>query len=270
MAGRLRAWGNDFIRPNLYARHRVLAVFLMLLAVFMIFFTGLNPLSGVLALVSTLLFPALLLWAALNQVRPEGHFRFIPLPILAVFRKPLLPKALILWAGAAAAAFFILPGGNAAYRGTAFALGDIPGQEAWERHAAFQRSFSTRPLSSGAGEAPLPYLNYTLGADGLIMPVETGESSGPAVERPLPFEPQPLLDLAAFLEGRVSGGASAAGNSGSGMAAFSGLPFDPAALAPVLIIVLLSVPVFFGNRPLNGRGGTGGVYGGKRSKQIAA
>jgi hypothetical protein len=227
-------WGA-LKRRGLYRGHCVAAALLFALAVFLVTFV--SPLPGLLALASSLAVPALLLRAGARRASPGGRARFIPLPILAPAGPP--PRTLIPWALAALAALLI-PGLGPA--GASFDTGDIPGPEAWERHAAFQSSFSTTPLDR-SGEAP-PYLNYALDREGLIRAAGAPEETVAAGEGPA------LLELAAFLEGQpVSrrGGA-----------------------APALILLALSLPGLFARRspPGKGRGLPG--YGLKRNKQFAA
>jgi hypothetical protein len=97
------------------------------------------------------------------------------------------------------------------------------GEAEYRAHAAFQASFSYRPLGSGGGEG---YFDYVLGDDGLIA----GKTVHPPPGKDIP--PFPLKDLMFFLE---TGGNAAPDGRG---------PFTLKDLALVFLIVLFSFPAF--------------------------
>jgi hypothetical protein len=133
------------------------------------------------------LVPVLLLppWAESRVVRNL----FFPLPIrkgqfLLLFPPPL-PVFLLAFAGALAFSAFqghIRPGEVPALTATVWP--QAPEQEDYERHGAFQRSFSRRSMNN----SPALYGSYRMGADGLIAAfVET------TPEKSIPPYP-PVLD----------------------------------------------------------------------------
>jgi hypothetical protein len=140
------------------------------------------------------------LWEESRQGRPREHRRFLPLPIrvpspVRILESPAaLPFALAALVSLALSVFF---SGH-----------EIPGdyapvdRSAYERHLAFQRSFSRSslwdmPEGAGGGISP-DYLHYTLGEDGLIG----GASAYPETVSALEAPPFPLEDLMDFLGGR--------------------------------------------------------------------
>jgi hypothetical protein len=141
--------------------------------------------------------------------RGGDHVRFSPVPILKVPAKRLdfpplvLPYALAALLSLPLSLAFSGPGPGEA---SAFQKNQPPviREEEYRSHAAFQMSFSRRPLGRTPGEAAA-YAPYVLGDDGLIA--GSGEiSPGKGPEKIPPF---PLPGLMAALE---DGGESAPGN----------------------------------------------------------
>jgi hypothetical protein len=157
--------------------------------------------------------------------RGEDHVRFSPVPILKVpainrdFSSLMLPYALA--ALVSPLSFWISGPGPGK---TAFALKTMPPilrEAEYRAHAAFQSSFSLRPL----GREPRGgYAPYALGDDGLIT--AGGEPLGNDAAGEAPF---PLTDLMAALEGGT--------NSASGTAK------GPAPGELILTFIVLFLPL---------------------------
>jgi hypothetical protein len=195
-------------------------------------FFGRIPVSlGLAGIVSCGLILGLSLLAESKRRIKMGHIRFVPVRISSftgggvVFPRLMAPFAL------ASLVALLLPPlifGSGSVAGGASALPpDVPGEvirpEEYEAHAAFQASFSLRPLG---GETPGrgAYLRYYRGNDGLIGDYSLMEDAG-AGETP----PFPLGDLMNFLARRK----------------YTPAPANaPRERLPVFGALLLCVPVF--------------------------
>lgn len=164
--------------------------------------------------------------------RGEDHVRFSPVPILKVpaisldFSSLMLPYALA--ALLSLSPWFYGPGPGA----SSFFLKTMPPilrEEEYRSHAAFQSSFSLRPLGrEPRGEAP--YASYVLGDDGLIA--EGGEKLREKNAAGGNLPSFPLEDLMTALEKR--------GNSAAGTAKGPA----PGELILIFAVLFLSLPVF--------------------------
>jgi hypothetical protein len=160
---------------------------------------------GLTGIGSFFLILGLSLWAESKGGLKMGHVRFVPVPIsshspgIRVFSRIMVPFAL-----GSLASLFLPP---LILRG--YAAGDAPPVPAerqgelispgeYETHAAFQASFSLRPLRAG-GDNPGDgeYLRYRRGEDGLI-----GDYSAMEDDRGGEIPPFPLEDLMNFLARR--------------------------------------------------------------------
>jgi hypothetical protein len=170
------------------------------------------------------------LWLLSRQGDSQGHIRFVPVLIRKVpvknpaFFRLMLPYAFFALLAALLPPVFpgLFPPGASSFLGERY---PVLHEAEYRAHAGFQASFSYRALGSGATETPA-YFRYVLGDDGLI----TGKATGFSLPEDIP--PFPLEDLMFFLE--------------TGMDAFPegrGL-FSLMDLAPVLLILLLSIPGF--------------------------
>jgi hypothetical protein len=194
-------------------------------------FTGKTPVLISLAVpVSFFCVLAAALWAGAAREKLRDHVRFLPVEIrdrpMGFFQFPriVLPFALISLAALA-------PASSAGESGGGMADFPLPPVDYYYRHAAFQASFSLRPLGvvpegiplPEAGTGARPYLRYTLGDDGLIAGGVSplGREEYPEAGE---FPPFPLEDLAAFLGGGAFRPASERGEAGE--------------LAPVFIILV--------------------------------
>ncbi|MDR1949546.1 MAG: hypothetical protein LBQ38_09145 [Spirochaetaceae bacterium] len=223
-------WGSD--RVSWF-----LAVLFLLIYGLVCFTGGVPVLTALAAPVSFFSVLCTALWAEANQGKIRDHIRFLPVEIrdsrlrLSGFPRIVLPFALI--SLAALAPDSLVPGTGAVFYGDADSGGVggdllLPAAADYYRHAAFQASFSLRPLGAGPEEAAgpeafpreglgdYPYLRYVLGDDGLIArgvplldtrvypggdpgALGSGASMSGAGELP----PFPLEDLTAFLGGRA-------------------------------------------------------------------
>jgi hypothetical protein len=125
----------------------------------------------------------------------QGHIRFSPVsmvksPLKPVFLTAMLPFILAACAaGLSASALRISPDPAA----LTSLEGELVTEDEYLAHAAFQLSFSFRPLGS-SGEYP----SYSLAGDGLIDPLSAGAL--PAFNVP-PFPLKDLMDFLASLRG---------------------------------------------------------------------
>jgi hypothetical protein len=181
-------------------------------------------------------------WVFSRRGEAQDHVRFSPVLILNVpvlgldFSRLMLPYAL---AALLAVPLSLLFPGPASPEFPSF-LQDAPPpiQEGeYRSHAAFQASFSLRPLGRdrrvfGVEEAREPaYFYYTLGDDGLIAGMEAALPEEPEAAGMAGVPPFPLGDLMTALEpGKKSGPAGKGPAWGE--------------LIPGFIAVLLSLPVF--------------------------
>ena len=160
---------------------------------------------GLTGVVSFFLILGLSLWAESRGGLKMGHVRFVPVPIsvhspgLRVFSRVMAPFAL----GSLASLFLpplVLPGyaAGGVPQAPAERQGDLISPGEYETHAAFQASFSVRPLRAG-GDDPGEggYLRYRRGEDGLI-----GDYSAVEDNRGGEIPPFPLEDLMNFLARR--------------------------------------------------------------------
>jgi hypothetical protein len=142
-------------------------------------------------------------WVESNRGTSAGHIRFLPVPIRDPGIRRFFPSPGVLPFGLAALIALFLPGFFSAppsplslaseEEGYAQMRGD------YQNHAAFQSSFSRRPLG-GSGEGG--YFRYRLDGDGLIAagsesPYGGEAGGGFSGEEPPPF---PLEELLVFLE----------------------------------------------------------------------
>lgn len=174
------------------------------------------------------------LWAESKRGTAMGHIRFVPVPIslpfpgMGTFSRIMLPFAL----GSLGALF--LP---SLILGSGYALGDNPPVSVewqeytinpgeYEAHAAFQASFSLRPLRPG-GDNPEngEYLRYHRAEDGLI-----GDYSAAEDGHLREIAPFPLEDLMNFLTRREH---------------IRTLVYTPRDMIPVFMVLFFCIPVFF-------------------------
>jgi hypothetical protein len=180
------------------------------------------------------------LWVFSRLGEAQDHVRFSPVVILKTtalkpdFSRFMAPHALAALAAIPLSLLFPGPASGS------LVLKDLPPpvrEAEYRSHAAFQASFSLRPLgretgsaSPGEGRGPA-YSHYTLGDDGLIAgktDALSGEAGGVSPDEIPPF---PLKGLMEALEQRGKA-------AGRGPGPFWG------ELAPVLIALILSAPVF--------------------------
>jgi hypothetical protein len=177
-------------------------MFFLFLAVYGVFcYLGrFSALLGGMGIGSFFLILGLSLWAESTGGIKMGHVRFVPVPIsvhspgIRVFSRIMAPFAL----GALASLF--LPPLIFGYTPPVPAerQGELISPGEYETHAAFQASFSLRPLRTGGddpGEGE--YLRYRRGEDGLI-----GDYSAVEDDRGGEIPPFPLEDLMNFLARR--------------------------------------------------------------------
>jgi hypothetical protein len=139
-------------------------------------------------------------WVESNRGTGTGHIRFLPVPIRNPGIRRFFPSPGALPFGLAALIVLFLPGLFSApppvpeEKGYAQMRGD------YQTHAAFQASFSRRPLGGSGGDAG--YFQYRLDGDGLIAaesesPYDEDADGGFSGEGIPPF---PLEELLVFLE----------------------------------------------------------------------
>jgi hypothetical protein len=181
----------------------------------------------------------------------QNHVRFSPVAIRRVpalspdFSRFMLPYALAALLAIPLSLVFPGPGGI----GGAVSLGSAPPpltEAEYRSHAAFQASFSLRPLGKEPPDSPAMYLKelgepsyfrYARGDDGLIAGKSANRAGGSVDLGAVP--PFPLGDLMAALEpGRKNA---------------AGAPL-PGELAVVLAVLLASLPAFGGIRRGDKRG----------------
>jgi hypothetical protein len=181
-------------------------------------------------------------WTFSRRGESQDHVRFSPVHILKVpalgldFSRFMLPYALAALFAVPLSLFFSSP---APPESSSF-LQDTPPpirEGEYQSHAAFQSSFSLRPLGRGhqnldTGESPAPvYSHYTLGDDGLIAGVEAVFPGEPDAAGMAGVPLFPLGDLMAALEPGKNSGPPGKGPAWG-------------ELIPVFIAFLLSLPVF--------------------------
>jgi hypothetical protein len=138
-------------------------------------------------------------WAESNRGAAAGHIRFLPVPIRNPGIGRFFPAPGALPFGLAALIALVLPG---------FFSAPPPAPEdedytrirrEYQNHAAFQASFSRRPLGGGGGGEG-GYFRYRLDGEGLIAAEREspGDPGGGFSGEELP--PFPLEDLLVFLE----------------------------------------------------------------------
>ncbi|MDR3161053.1 MAG: hypothetical protein LBU28_05495 [Spirochaetaceae bacterium] len=227
-AGRLRH------EPALFRRNRLPVLVVTALYGGVCVLSGFPLAAGIAALLSFALILPLALRAGSNRGAVLGHIRFVPVPISGRSIQRGRPFRIAVPFALASLAALVLPpllgflprsdsGAGLAWTGMEAFLVD---SSAYEAHAAFQRSFSRRPLRYGEGPSEEgEYLRYHRGADGLIGGAQPGDTGG---EGGLP--PFPLEDLTAFLR-----------SSGSG----SPNSHTRKELIPVLTVLLFCVPALF-------------------------
>ncbi|MFP3089820.1 hypothetical protein LQZ21_05785 [Treponema sp. TIM-1] len=174
------------------------------------------------------------LWAESKKGTRMGHIRFIPVPIsvpfsgIAKFSRIMLPFAL-----GSLGALFLPP----LILGSGYAAADNPpvsakwqeymiNSEEYQAHAAFQASFSLRPLRID-GDTPDhgEYLRYHRADDGLI-----GEYSAVPDDHVREITPFPLEDLMNFLARREH---------------IRPLVYTPGDLLSALMVLFFCIPIFF-------------------------
>ena len=228
---RLRNW------PTLFWRRVILAPLVTTLYGGICILSGFPVAAGIAALLSFFLILPLALRSESNRGAFLGHIRFVPVPISGHALQRGRSSRLAVPFALASLAVLVLPslpiflprsgsGGGAVWTGME---GSPVDSSAYESHAAFQRSFSRRPLRYGEGAVEGgEYLRYRRGADGLIgeaFPVGTADPGSGEGEIP----PFPLEDLTAFLQ--------APGLSSSG--------HTPEELIAVLSVLFFCVPALF-------------------------
>ena len=153
--------------------------------------------AGLFALCAAVFWFSVKIWARRGE--PHNHSRFVPVMMTKPALNPLrigaaLPFALA--AAVAALAVSALPA--AADSADLFSLrGELISEDEYLAHAAFQASFSQRPLGGDTLPDEL-YPSYTLAADSLIDPLD-GESVKSRYPDAPPF---PLKNLMEFLANR--------------------------------------------------------------------
>jgi hypothetical protein len=166
------------------------------------------------------------LWAESSRGRDQGHIRFLPAPIMGPPVKPF-PGMMVPFALASLGSLFLAPFFSVAspHAESGWPGNHLVGAADYERHLAFQRSFSYIPLGDDrAGFNDPSYLRYFTGEDGLIAGAV--EYSGGQDQDIPPF---PLKDLMEFLE------------YGDGYFYSYGM----GDIIPVGIILLLPIPLLF-------------------------
>ena len=156
--------------------------------------------SLLMAVAAFLVFAAIFVFSvrAFSLPRDSGrHMRFVPValvknslnPVFAAVMLPFVAAALAAGLSACAAPRVSDPAGLSSLEGELVTEAD------YLAHAAFQASFSYRPLGRSGGD----YLLYTRSGDGLVAPSD-------AVREPLPdVPPFPLKGLMDFLFSRRTG-----------------------------------------------------------------
>jgi hypothetical protein len=173
--------------------------------------------------------------------RVNGHVPFVPVPILRLSRGagftamgkaagPMLPFALAALTAALVGPLFSGAAGGSPAAPMAFSGAALIGEAEYRAHAAFQSSFSRRPLGGEGRDAPPEtfFPSFERDPDGLISPV------APQPALAVDFPPFPLKALMDFIR------------SGEGNAAAPG-GFIPALLA-ALIPLLFVIPAFLPRR----------------------
>jgi hypothetical protein len=172
-------------------------------------------------------------WVFSRRGEPQDHVRFSPVLILKVpalepgFSRLVLPYALAALAAIPLSLIFPGPGAASFFPGTP---SPVIGEAEYRSHAAFQGSFSLRPLGYTEESGEPVYVRYILGDDGLIA----GEAAVfPGADAGGDIPPFPLGDLMAALE---PGGNSASGEG-------TGPDFGEWIL--VFVVLMISLPALF-------------------------
>jgi hypothetical protein len=128
----------------------------------------------------------------------QGHIRFFPVSIVKSSLNPVFLAAMLPFVLAACAAGLSTSALRTAPDTAALTSlkGELISEDEYLAHAAFQSSFSFRPLGRDSSEG---YLSYSLATDGLINP-NSPFSSEKAFNAP-PFPLKGLMDFLASLRG---------------------------------------------------------------------